>query len=170
MTTREEIIKNISKVIKKALENKKMSQTELAKKVGCDKTAISHYVSGDRVPKMDVLIAICKELDINLNSLMTGELSKATATETIPTSTRDVLLAVTTLIKAGYLTYEEQYGWYFSYKCNCMLKFTDEVDKFANSKFKDIDKILLSLVDTYYEDIENEIISKNTIDPNDHPF
>lgn len=51
-----------------------------------------------------------------------------------------------------------------------MLKFAEDVDKFANSKFKDIDKILLSLVDTYYVDIENEIINKNTIDPNDSPF
>lgn len=55
---------------------------------------------------MDMIIVICKELDINLNSLLTGEFSKATATENIPTSIKDVLLAVTTLIKAGYLSYE----------------------------------------------------------------
>lgn len=30
-----------------------------------------------------------------------------------------------------------------------MLKVAEEVDKFENSKFKDIDKILLSLIDTY---------------------
>ena len=63
---------------------------------------------------------------------MTGELSKATATENIPTSTKDVLSAVTTLTKAGYLSYEERYGWYFSYKWNCILKFAEDVDKFAN--------------------------------------
>ena len=80
---------------------------------------------------MDVLIAICKALDINSNSLMTEELSKITATENILTSTRDVLLAVTTLIKAGYLSYEERYGWYFSHKWDCILKFADEVDKFC---------------------------------------
>ena len=42
---------------------------------------------------------------------MTGELSKVSETENIPTSTIDVLLAVTTHIKAGYLSYEERYGW-----------------------------------------------------------
>ena len=49
-----------------------------------------------------------------------------------------------------------------------MLKFAEEANKFANSKFKDINKILLLLVDTYCENIEKEII--NTIDPNDSPF
>lgn len=47
---------------------------------------------------------------------MTEELSQAISNENIPTSTRDVLLAVTNFIKAGYITYEERYGWYFSYK------------------------------------------------------
>ena len=42
-----------------------MSQIELSMKVGWDKTAISHYVSGETLPKMDVLIAAWKKLDIN---------------------------------------------------------------------------------------------------------
>ena len=48
------------------------------------------------------------------------------------------------------------------------LKFAEEVDKFANSKFKDIDKILLSLVDTYDNEIKNEIII--SFDTDNSPF
>ena len=51
-----------------------------------------------------------------------------------------------------------------------MLKFAEKVDKFANSKFKDIDKILLSLVDWYYEEIENEMRNEIPYNPDNTPF
>ena len=50
-----------------------------------------------------------------------------------------------------------------------MLKFAEKVDKFANSNFKDIDKNLLSLVDMYYEDIENEMRNEIPYNP-DNPL
>lgn len=71
---------------------------------------------------MDVLFVIRKELDINLNSFMTGELSKAIVTDNIPTSTIDVLLAVIAHIKARYLNYEERYGIFLIMLMSILLK------------------------------------------------
>lgn len=41
------------------------SQTWLAKMLGVDKATISHYVTGDRWPRVDIFLRICDVLNID---------------------------------------------------------------------------------------------------------
>ena len=47
----------------------KMSQQELAEKVGCDQTSISAWERGRSVPNADVLIEISDKLGLSLSEL-----------------------------------------------------------------------------------------------------
>lgn len=160
---------NIGKVIKIALDSKNISQTELAKKVGCDKTAISHYVSGERVPKMDVLISICSVLEIDLNSFFNGDFSKANNIENIPTNENDILYAIAVLIKAKVLNYDEQSGqWWFSSQYNSIHQFAEDILRFINSKYSKLDEVLLDLIKTYTRALIEEKFASST--DGDLPF
>lgn len=47
----------------------KMSQTELAEKVGCDQTSISAWERGRSIPNADVLIDISDKLGLSVSEL-----------------------------------------------------------------------------------------------------
>lgn len=53
--------------IKYFREQKRWTQTDLAKKVGIGKTAVANYESGLRSPKQDILFDLAKVFDISIN-------------------------------------------------------------------------------------------------------
>ncbi len=58
--------------IKQRLEEKQMSQKELADKVACTEAAISLYVKGKRIPRASVLSKIAEALDTTVEYLTDG--------------------------------------------------------------------------------------------------
>ncbi len=60
---------NIGTNIKVARKKKGITQTELAEKVGVTQTMINFIEKGIRMPSVNVLIAISKELDVSVDSL-----------------------------------------------------------------------------------------------------
>ena len=54
------------------LKEKKMTQKELAKKIGCTEAAVSHYIKGDRVPRASILSKIAIALNTTSDYLMEG--------------------------------------------------------------------------------------------------
>ncbi|MBQ6661403.1 MAG: helix-turn-helix transcriptional regulator [Lachnospiraceae bacterium] len=58
--------------MKELLEKKKMTQHDLAERVGCTEAAISHYIKGDRIPRSSVLAKIAVTLDTTSDYLSEG--------------------------------------------------------------------------------------------------
>ena len=60
--------------IKLAIELRNMKQIDLAKKIGMTDVTICHYISGEREPRADAIVAICRALSISADWLlgMTG--------------------------------------------------------------------------------------------------
>ncbi len=74
--------------MKELLEKKKMTQHELAERVGCTEAAISHYIKGDRIPRSSVLAKIAVTLDTTSDYLSEG----------VPVDSRDELIYAKKLI------------------------------------------------------------------------
>jgi len=62
----------LGKRLKALLEQRQMSQKDLATAAGCTEAAISHYIKGDRVPRASVLTKIAIALDTTSDYLMEG--------------------------------------------------------------------------------------------------
>ncbi len=60
---------NIGTNIKVARKKRGITQTELAEKVGVTQTMINFIEKGIRMPSVNVLIAISKELDVSMDYL-----------------------------------------------------------------------------------------------------
>lgn len=58
--------------LRQLIEDKGMTQKELANKVGCTEAAISHYIKGDRIPRASVLAKIAIALNTTSDYLMEG--------------------------------------------------------------------------------------------------
>lgn len=56
--------------MKQLREASGISQSELAERLNLDRTAISHYEAGTRIPSLDILIAISDYLNITLDKLV----------------------------------------------------------------------------------------------------
>ena len=60
--------------IAKMRKKKKLTQQELADKLGVTDKAISNWENGRRMPDVSLYKDLCKELDISLNELINGEI------------------------------------------------------------------------------------------------
>lgn len=60
--------------IAKMRKKKKLTQQELANKLGVTDKAISNWENGRRMPDVSLYKDLCKELDISLNELINGEI------------------------------------------------------------------------------------------------
>ncbi|MDY5779763.1 MAG: helix-turn-helix transcriptional regulator [Succinivibrionaceae bacterium] len=56
--------------LQKVLKDKSISQKELATNIGITESAMSKYISGDRIPKMDILKKIAIFLDVSIDYLV----------------------------------------------------------------------------------------------------
>lgn len=63
----------IGKFILELRKEKNMSQKELAKKLGVTDRAISKWENGRGMPDLSLMKPLCKELDITINDLLSGE-------------------------------------------------------------------------------------------------
>jgi transcriptional regulator with XRE-family HTH domain len=62
--------KNFADRLKEALEVNKMSQSELARKIGLTSHIVNRYCSGKAKPSFNALISICKVLDESADYLL----------------------------------------------------------------------------------------------------
>lgn len=77
--------------------SKKMSQKELAERIGIAKSVISFYESGDRSPSYDVLIKIAHIFNVSTDYLLGVEKKR---TVDVSELTEDDIAVVTTVIDA----------------------------------------------------------------------
>ena len=63
----------IGKFIAKCRKDKKLTQQELADKIGVTDRAVSNWENGRRLPDYTLLKSLSKELDVSLNELLSGE-------------------------------------------------------------------------------------------------
>ena len=65
--------KIIGEFITECRKNKKMTQQDLADKLGVTDRAVSHWENGRRLPDYSFLKPLCENLDISVNELLSGE-------------------------------------------------------------------------------------------------
>ena len=58
--------------IKELLEEKGISQRELAEMVGITEVSMSRYINGERTPKAPIAMKIARVLDVNIEDLFPG--------------------------------------------------------------------------------------------------
>lgn len=63
----------IGKFIASERKNKKMTQADLAEKLGVTEKSISNWENGRNMPDLSLFKPICSELDITINDLLSGE-------------------------------------------------------------------------------------------------
>lgn len=63
----------IGKFIAKCRANRNMTQIELAEKLNITDRAISKWENGRGLPEPSLMLELCKELDITVNELLSGE-------------------------------------------------------------------------------------------------
>lgn len=64
----------IGKFIAKCRKDKKMTQSELAEKLGVTDKSIGNWENGRNMPDLSLFKPLCDELDITINDLMSGEI------------------------------------------------------------------------------------------------
>ena len=60
----------LSEAIKKSREDAGLSRAELAEKIGKSVPAICKYEQGQREPRMETLVDICKATNVSLNRFL----------------------------------------------------------------------------------------------------
>lgn len=63
----------IGKFIAKCRKSKKMTQSDLAEKLGVTDKSIGNWENGRNMPDLSLFKPLCDELDITINDLMSGE-------------------------------------------------------------------------------------------------
>ena len=58
------------KRIRKALEMRHMKQKELAQDIGITETTLSRYINGTRHPDSEIIVRICKSLNVSADWLL----------------------------------------------------------------------------------------------------
>lgn len=57
-------------LLQRALSDSGMTQKDFAAKIGVTEAAISHYIKGDRFPRMSVVLKIADVLNVRVEELM----------------------------------------------------------------------------------------------------
>ncbi len=65
--------KKIGKFIQERRKSKELTQVELAEKLGVSNRTISSWENGNSLPDYSMFQDLCKELDISINELLSGE-------------------------------------------------------------------------------------------------
>ena len=66
----------IGKFIAECRKSKKLTQVQLAEKLNITDRAISKWETGKGMPDSSLMLELCKELGINVNELLSGEMIK----------------------------------------------------------------------------------------------
>lgn len=70
---------NIAQILKAGLYHKKMKQTELAKLLNVEKTAVNRWCNGKSVPDGNTLLKIASILEISLDYYTQGDIKERKA-------------------------------------------------------------------------------------------
>jgi transcriptional regulator with XRE-family HTH domain len=65
------------KNLETALYNRRLTQTELAEKIGVSKMSVSRYVNGQKLPSVPKLILISKAVRVSMDTLLLGDVKRA---------------------------------------------------------------------------------------------
>ena len=63
----------IGKYIAKLRKEKKITQEELAEKLGVSSKSVSRWETGRNMPDLSLITLLCKELGTTINELLSGE-------------------------------------------------------------------------------------------------
>lgn len=55
--------------LKLAMEQNGLNKSTLAKRLGIDRQAVRNYLAGRNQPRLDILVDICKELNVSMDWL-----------------------------------------------------------------------------------------------------
>ena len=89
----------IGKYIAKCRKNNKITQSELAEKLGVTDRAISNWENGKNLPDVSFFKPLCNELNITINDLLSGEkVEKNTYQEKLEENVFSVISNVNTKI------------------------------------------------------------------------
>ena len=64
---------NVGKFIAECRKSKKLTQEQLAEKIGVSRKSISRWENGNSLPDYSILDILCNELDISINELYYGK-------------------------------------------------------------------------------------------------
>ena len=67
-------LNKIGKFISECRKNKKLTQEQLAEKLGISDRAVSKWERGLCLPDASIMLLLCEILDINVNELLSGEM------------------------------------------------------------------------------------------------
>lgn len=65
--------KKIGEFIAKSRKEKKLTQADLAEKLGVTEKSVSNWENGRNMPDLSLFKSLCENLDITINELMNGE-------------------------------------------------------------------------------------------------
>ena len=69
---KDQLAESIGVNIARKCKELKLSQKQLAEKTGLTEAGISRYISGQRLPRLDILLKIAAALDCTVNYLLYG--------------------------------------------------------------------------------------------------
>lgn len=64
------IYETIGDRLKYSLKIRKLTQKEFAQRTNITESAMSRYISGERVPRADTLVSICRSLGVSADWLL----------------------------------------------------------------------------------------------------
>ena len=155
----------IGKFISKCRKDKKMTQAELAEKLGVTDKSIGNWENGRNMPDLSLFKPLCDELDISINDLLSGEkISKEKYQEkfeenivnTIDYSTKKInkysniiglLLVIFGLFisLSAIMIFPSESSWGSVYSVFGIILFTTGISKITN-KMKIGNRLLLILI------------------------
>jgi transcriptional regulator with XRE-family HTH domain len=77
MSRERKITMKFGKNLETALYNRRLTQTELAEKIGVSKMSVSRYVNGQKLPSVPKLILISKAVRVSMDTLLLGDVKRA---------------------------------------------------------------------------------------------
>ncbi len=69
---KEKLAKNIGRHIERKLQELNMTQKELATRTNMTEAGISRYISGQRLPRIDILLNIADALNCTIDYILFG--------------------------------------------------------------------------------------------------
>ena len=97
---------NFASNLQKLRKKENMSQEVLAEKLDVTRQSVSKWESGVTYPEMDKLIAICKIFNIDMDTLINGDVDIDSGDKEISINTKDILDKFNTLMKKIVFLFE----------------------------------------------------------------
>ena len=97
---------NFASNLQKLRKKENMSQEALAEKLDVTRQSVSKWESGATYPEMDKLIAICKIFNIDMDTLINGDVDIDSGDKEISINTKDILDKFNTLMKKIVFLFE----------------------------------------------------------------